>query len=123
MNEPNLAEPYPASDQPPDTFWWRLVNLQPATWRGIVVAIFAFLAAVGIKVAPEIPDAAFLLVIALLPIAQGLWTKKAVTPNAKVAVYVPEPTRAPELVQPGEAVVPEYVRANVIEDAAKGDAL
>lgn len=103
-----------------DNALWRLVNLQPATWRGIVVAVFVFLAAVGIKVDPGIPDAAFLVVLALLPVAQGLWTKGAVTPNARVAVSVPDPIRSPQVIEAGEAVVSQGVSAGSIEDAAKG---
>lgn len=90
---------------PKDTIWWRLVNLQPATWRGIVVAAFALAAALGIKFAPEVPDAAFLVVLAALPLIQGLWTKKAVTPNAKVAIRVPDPIKHPNQIEAGPASV------------------
>lgn len=106
-------------NSPQDTIWWRLINLQPATWRGVVTAVFVLLAAVGIKVAPAIPDAAFLVLIAVLPIIQGVWTKHAVTPNAKVAVSVPDPINAPSEIAPGEAVVPGNVLARDIADAAR----
>lgn len=121
-----MSDPYNkplATDGPRDTVWWRLMNLQPAVWRGIVTAVFVFLAAVGIKVAPEIPDAAFLVVLALLPIVQGIWTRSAVTPNAKVAVSVPDPINAPAEVAAGEAVVPASTPTAEILEAAetKGD--
>ena len=93
-------------DAPQDTVWWRLINLQPAAWRGIVMAVFVFLAAVGIKVAPQIPDAAFLVILALLPVIQAVWTKTAVTPNAKVLVRVPDPVNQPLEIEAGQAVVP-----------------
>jgi hypothetical protein len=120
-----MSDPYnkPLSIDPPttgpkDTIWWRLVNLQPATWRGVVTAVVVLLAALGIKVAPGIPDAAFLVILALLPILQGLWTKSAVTPNAKVAVAVPDPINAPAEVTAGEAVVPDETPAEDILAAA-----
>lgn len=104
---------------PRDNPLWRLVNLQPATWRGIVTAVFMLLAAIGIKVAPEIPDAAFLVVLALLPVIQGLWTKSAVTPNAKVAVEVPDPINAPNEVVAGQARV--LADDQDVIDAARGE--
>lgn len=114
-----MTEYQTGADQPKNTIVWRLVNLQPSVWRGVVTAVFVTLAAVGIKVAPEIPDVAFLIVLALLPIAQGLWTKSAVTPNAKVAVSVPDPINAPDEVSAGQAVVPMGTPAAEIVEAAK----
>lgn len=105
-------------NEPKDTVWWKLVNLQPATWRGIVTAVVVLLAAAGVKVAPEVPDAVFLVVVSLLPIAQGLWTRSAVTPNAKVAVSVPDPVNEPGVVAAGQAVVPDNTPANEILEAA-----
>lgn len=99
------------------SIWWRLVNLQPATWRGIVMAAFALAAALGLKFAPEIPDAAFLVVLAALPVIQGLWTKKAVTPNAKVVIRMPDPIKEPDLITAGPAV-PVDVSHNRIIAAA-----
>ncbi len=104
--------------QPKDSVLWKLVNLEPAVWRGIVVAVLAVLAAVGIKVAPGVPDLAFLVVLAVLPVFQGLWTKSAVTPNAKVAVVVPDPVEAPSIVRAGEAVVPVRTPRDTIVEAA-----
>lgn len=95
----------PSASEPKDTIWWRIVNLQPATWRGIVTAVFVLLAAVGIKVVPEVPDAVFLVILAVLPVIQAAWTKKAVTPNAKVAVRVPDPINRPGKIEAGPAVV------------------
>jgi len=106
---------------PRDTVWWKLVNLQPATWRGVVTAAVVLLAAVGIKVAPEVPDAVFLVILALLPVIQGVWTRSAVTPNAKVAVSVPDPVNAPSVVESGQAVVPDNTPVSEILEAAKGE--
>lgn len=121
MNEDEYTDTPVTKDeegQPQDTFWWKLLNLQPATWRGLVTAVFVFLAALGIKVVPEIPDATFLIILAILPIAQGLWTKRAVTPNAKVAVRVPDPVNQPAEIEAGPATVPADVPAQDILVAA-----
>jgi hypothetical protein len=104
---------------PKDTVLWRLVNLQPATWRGVVTAAFVLIAAFGIKVAPEIPDAAFLVILAVLPVIQGLWTKSAVTPNAKVAVRVPDPVNAPDEIEAGPAVPVDVSHESIIDAANK----
>jgi hypothetical protein len=88
-----------------DTILWRLVNLNPAVYRGLVVAVFSVLAAVGIKVSPEIPDVSLVVLLAVLPLLQAGWTKGAVTPNAKVAVVVPDPINEPNKVRAGQAEV------------------
>lgn len=90
---------------PKDTMWWRLVNLQPAVWRGLIISVIAVAAAFGIKTREDLPDLLMLVVLGALPILQGLWTKGAVTPNAKVAVIVPDPVGAPNKVRAGEAEV------------------
>lgn len=97
---------FDSNEGPKDSFFWKLFNLQPAVWRGLVTAVFALLAAIGIKVAADVPDVVFLVVLALLPILQGVWTKGAVTPNAKVVVKVDDPIDAPNDISAGEAVVP-----------------
>lgn len=112
---------YPVSNPPRDSVVWRIFNLQPAAWRGVVTAVFVVLAAVGIKVSSEIPDAVFLAVLAILPIAQAIWTKGAVTPNAKVVVVQPDPVSRPQQVQAGEAVVPSIVSDERILDAARSE--
>jgi hypothetical protein len=92
-------------EDPRDTALWRLINLQPAVWRGLVVAVLALAATLGFEYAADLPDNVMLLIIGILPILQALYTRKAVTPNAKVAVSVPDPVRAPNKVEAGEAVV------------------
>lgn len=92
-------------DAPQNTLTWKLFNLEPAVWRGVVTAVFVVLAAVGIKVSDDVPDLAFMCILALLPVVQGLWTKGAVTPNAKVVVRVDDPVGDPNKITAGEAVV------------------
>lgn len=87
-----------------DTIWWRLVHLEPAVWRGAVVAVVALLGALGIIVAPGIPDALIAAWVALAAVVQALWTRPAVTANARVVVEAPDPVDRPGRVLAGEAV-------------------
>jgi hypothetical protein len=98
--------PATPTDETKDGIVWRIVNLNPSIWRGVVAAVFVFLAALGIKVAPDIPDAAWLVVAAVIPLLQAISTRKAVTPNAKVVVRMPDPVNEPTKIEAGEAVVP-----------------
>lgn len=90
---------------PDDTLWWRIINLQPATWRGLVIAIVAFLGALGVTISDDIPDSFLLLVAAVLPLIQALWTKGAVTPNAKVAIRIDDPVSGTDEIEAGPAQV------------------
>lgn len=86
------------------SFFWRLVNLDPALWRGLVVAIFALLSSFGFYVSDEEREALILVLVSVVAIVQGLWTRFAVTPNKKVVVYKPSPVDAPAMVVAGPAV-------------------
>jgi len=81
----------------------KFAAMDPALIRGIVVAIVGLLSSLGIAVSPQLPDTLIGVVLAVLAIVQALWTRTAVTPNAKVAVVVPDPINAPEIVAAGEA--------------------
>jgi hypothetical protein len=105
---------------PRDNVWWKLVNLEPATLRGILLAVVTLLAAIGIKIAPNIPDSIIAVLVVILPVIQALWTRGSVTANAKVAVVVPDPINDPGTVKSGDAVVLDSTPAATIEDAAKG---
>lgn len=85
-------------------FWWKLVNLNPALWRALIVATIALLGAVGIAVNGSIEDSLFLFITAVAAVVQGLWTRKGVTANQKVVVYKPDPIDNPTMVLPGPAV-------------------
>lgn len=84
-------------------FWWRLVNLNPAVLRGVVVAVVALLGTVGILVTPALPDELVAALAAVAAVVQALWTRAAVTPNARVVVRAPEPITEPGVVEAGEA--------------------
>lgn len=83
-------------------FLERLVTLQPAVLRGAIVSIVTLLTAVGVFVSPEIPDAIMGVVGTVSALVAALWIRSAVTPNAKVLAYVPDPER-PRVIEPGEA--------------------
>jgi hypothetical protein len=83
---------------------YRFTHLQPSVYRGIVTAIFGVLASLGIVVSDDIPDQIIVLVLAILPLVQALWTKGAVTPNDKVVAYVEDPYEGRHSIEPGPAV-------------------
>lgn len=97
-------------------FWYRLVHLDPALFRGLVVAVVALLASIGILVSPDLADSLVGAVVALSAIVQALWTKPAVTPNDKVVVYVPDPVSQPGQVAPGNAVT-SATNSEIVEAA------
>lgn len=111
-----------ATNEPKDTFWWRLVNLNPVIWRGIISAIIGILIALGVKFSPDLPDRILVALPFVLALLQGVWSRASVTANAKVAVVVPDPINAPKEIEAGEAVVPYNVSAAEILDAARGAA-
>lgn len=84
-------------------FWYRLVHLNPALFRGLVMATVLLFASVGIRVSPEVPDSVILFLGAVFAIVQALWTAPSVTSNEKVVVYVPDPVNKPGEVAPGNA--------------------
>jgi len=84
--------------------WWRIVNLNPVLLRGALVALVTLLGAVGILVAPGIPDALVGLLAGAAAIVQAVWTRPSVTPNARVVVRAPEPITEPGVVEAGEAI-------------------
>lgn len=102
--------------EPQDTFWWKLTHLDPAVYKGLVVAVIGLLAAFGVAIAPDIPDQVIGLVVALMAIVQAIWTRRDVTPNAKVVAYLPDPFK-PAAIAPGEATT--TASDNKILDAAK----
>lgn len=90
-------------EEPTDTFWWKLVHLDPTLLRGLIMAAVLLLSSLGILVSPEVPNSLIGFIATALAIVQALWTRPAVTPNAKVAVVVPDPVNAPEIVEAGDA--------------------
>lgn len=90
-------------NQPKDTFWWRLVNLDPAIYRAVITAFFMLAGGLGLHYATDLPDNFIAALAAILMLVQGVWTKGSVTPNAKVLVRVPDPVNDPSFVAAGPA--------------------
>lgn len=85
-------------------FLWKLVHLNPALWRALIVAIAGVLAYLGIGFAVGFQDSIFGLIVAIIAIVQGVWTKGSVTANQKVVVYKPDPVESPHALAAGPAV-------------------
>lgn len=100
-----------------DTFWWKFVHLDPSILRGAVIAIASLLGALGFAVSDQKLAAFLTAIAAILAMVQALWTRSAVTPNAKVVVYKPDPVNRPADLAPGEAVSSNVVAvANAAAD-------
>lgn len=67
-------------------FFKRLLAFEPVMVRSILVAVVVVGTAVGVDLSDVTGrvDVAWTAVFAILPILQGLLTRPAVTPNAKV---------------------------------------
>lgn len=91
-------------NEPQDNIWWKLVHLDPALFRGLVIAVITVLGAFGILISPDLTDSLVGVLVAVMAVAQALWTRAGVTANARVVVAVPDPVNAPDAVVPGEAV-------------------
>jgi hypothetical protein len=87
-----------------DTFWWRLVHLEPTVLRGAITGVVGLAAALGILLAPGLPDAILGALVPVLAVVQLLWVRPAVTANARVVVEAPNPISEPSTVVAGEAV-------------------
>lgn len=85
-------------------FLKRMASLEPAVLRGVIISAVWVVTSFGIAVSPQIPDSLIALSAALLALAQAFWTRPAVTANDRVAVYVPDPVNAPEVVKAGNAI-------------------
>lgn len=73
---------------PEESFWWRITHLEPAIFKGLILSLVGILAAFGVHVSDAVPDGLIGFIIAGLAFAQALWTRRSVTPNAKVVAYV-----------------------------------
>lgn len=94
-----------ATDIPDNpSIWWKLVHLDPALYRGLVMAIVAIAASLGFLVSDHAIEAIVSGISIFMFLVQAFWTRKAVTPNAKVVVYKPDPVEQPARVAPGDAV-------------------
>ncbi len=100
-----------------DTWWWRLVDLDPAILRGVITGVLGLIGAVGILISPDLPDQILGVWVPMMALIQALWTKPSVTANARVVVEAPDPIHQPGLVVPGAATT--TASNSEIIDAAK----
>lgn len=90
-------------------FLWRLVHLNPALYRGFVVAAVMIAGAFGLAVTDNQANAIVLGLTAVAAIVQAIWTRRSVTANRKVVVMKPDPVDQPNRVIAGEAVSTDTV--------------
>lgn len=104
-------------------FLERFASLQPAVFRGVIVAVVALLASVGILVSPELADALVGLVGSLSALTAAFWIRPAVTPNSKVLAYTPDPEH-PRVIASGEGTTtaPDGVILDAVRYDPKHDA-
>lgn len=107
-------------------FFWKLIHLNPALWRGVVIAVFALLSAFGFFVVQERQEAVLGLLMALVALFQAFWTKDATMAKRQVVVYKPDPVAEPTKVSPGPAVssnVPAVMNAAADDGRKPADKL
>lgn len=98
--------------------WERVSQMNPAVLRAVIVAVVGLITAITGKVIDDsVIDTIVQLILLVLPIVAGIIIRKAVTPNAKVIAFQPNPIEEPHVIEAGEAVIqPEQQDALV--DAA-----
>jgi len=99
------------------TLWWKLVHLEPALLRTLVVAVVTLLGTFGLLISSDKVDAIIGFATVALIVLGGLSTRSAVTANARVVVEAPNPISDPSTVVAGEAVT--EATSTEILDAAR----
>lgn len=98
--------------------WQKLVTLEPALVRGIIVSLFAVLASVlNTTFANGTVENVVNLVISTFALLAAVLIRGAVTPNAKVVVRDDAPLDKDPLIVPGDATVSNLYKM-VASDAA-----
>lgn len=80
-----------------------LIHLNPARWIALVVAVVFLLGAFGLVINGEQKEGIVGVILAVIPILQGLWTESKTTADNKVVVVAPDPINQPTLVVAGAA--------------------
>lgn len=86
-----------------NTFWWRLVHLDPVLFRSAIVAVITLLAMFGILVSNALPDALTAVVTTLGALIAAVWSRDGVAPMDKVVLYQPDPVSNPNQTVAGPA--------------------
>jgi hypothetical protein len=106
----NDAKEWRATEMPENPgFLWKLVHLNPALYRGFVVAIVLVLGSFGLVVTDNQSTAIVGFVSAAAALIQAFWIRGSVTANQKVVVLKPDPVDQPNVVAPGPAVSTDAV--------------
>lgn len=98
----------------------RIAALDPAIVRGVIVTVVGIIVAVTGKVIDNSTvELISTCVLAILGLLAAILIRPAVTPNAKVLAFKPDPVDAPLVIQPGEAVIEdsEDQKLNVLNAA------
>jgi len=90
-----------------DAPWWqKLVTLDPALVRGLILSIVALFGTVlKVTVLTGTADTIVTFVLSAFALVAAVWIRPSVTPNAKVVVYDDTPLAPVATIKPGEATV------------------
>lgn len=99
------------------TWFKRLLELNPLLVRGVFVSFIGLLGAVGITVSGDTVQIIIGFVVSVFALVTALWGAPAVTPNAKVLAYQPDPYIVQGEVLSGGAVVGADQAAEVVAAA------
>lgn len=105
------------------SWWTKFRTLDPALLRAVFVSVIALAGSLGyVVVSDQRSGAIWGVITAVLALAQGVSTRDAVTPNAKVLAFINDPSKpSTSRVIAGKATVPEH-RAAEVADAAVREA-
>lgn len=86
--------------------WQRISQLNPAVLRGILVGLFGVVTLVtGKAIDDSVIDTVCNVILLILPVIAGIFIRRAVTPNAKVIAFQPNPIDEPHVIEAGEATI------------------
>lgn len=102
-----------------DSFWWKVIHLNPVLFRAAVVAVFVLVGTLGFHfgAAEAVADAATTVLVTVGALVAALWARNGVAPMAKVVAYQPDPVDAPNLVVPGPATAPAVTDSELLRVA------
>ena len=97
-----------------------VVESDPVMVRGFIVSVFGVVAMIfNVSFASGVVEAVANSVISVLALVAAIWTRPKVTPNSKVAIWVPSPKENPGHVVPGQASL--SMNAKFVEDKGTAD--
>lgn len=95
--------------------WQRILVLNPALVRGLLVSLAAILATVlgHTVISDDLITAIIDGFVAVSALVGAVWTRGAVTPNDKVVAYKPDPLGAPHNVVVNESQSASVIQAEI----------